>query len=395
MHAIRLLHKLLSDSCSGIHKQRLTSLMSGVEGLLNGHRLCIAGLGRSLDSTAQVKHNIKRMDRLAGNGHLHQELLSLYQTISRCLLSGQPRPVLLIDWSDARSDRSLQLLRASAVYDGRSVTVYEEVHPLSQFDNRGVRRRFLQRLSVCLPDGCCPIVITDAGFRVSWYQQIEALGWDWVSRVRGRSLVRLAGGRRWQSLRHFYDKATLKPRALGSAVLTQNHSHPCHLVLVRQRKKGRVKKTIYGTSAASTNSRANAARQTEPWLLASSLSGLNAKQLCDLYKRRMQIESTFRDLKNSQWGFQLRAHRSRCPMRLAVLVLVATLATFVAWLIGSAAVTQNIHREYQANTVKRRVLSVVYLGLQIIYRRDERIKPCHINEAFHGIKQQLAHASMV
>ena len=97
MHASRLLHKLLSDCCIEIHKQRLTALMSGVERLLTGHRLSIAGLGRSLNSAARVKHNIKRMDRLAGNGHLNQELHSLYQTLSQQLLSGQVRPVLLID----------------------------------------------------------------------------------------------------------------------------------------------------------------------------------------------------------------------------------------------------------------------------------------------------------
>lgn len=200
MHAITLLHKLLNDDCREIHKQRLAALMSGVEGLLNGHRLSIAGLGRSLTSAAQVKHNIKRMDRLAGNGHLHQELLLLYQVLSKRILGVQPRPVLLIDWSDARADRSLQLLRASAVYDGRSITVYEEVHPLSHFDNRDVRRRFLDCLRLCLPESCRPIVITDAGFRVSWYQQIEALGWDWVSRVRGRSLIRLQGEACWRQI---------------------------------------------------------------------------------------------------------------------------------------------------------------------------------------------------
>ena len=274
--------------------------------------------------------------------------------------------------------------------DGRSVTIYEEVHPLSLFDNRGVRQRFLQRLKTCLPEACRPIVITDAGFRVSWYQQIEALGWDWVSRIRGRSLIRLSGESSWESVRVFYDKARLTPKTIGKAELTQNHAHRCHLVLVRQRKKGRMKKTMYGTSAAGTNSRANAARQTEPWLLATSLKRVSAKKLSAMYRTRMQIESTFRDLKNSQWGFQLRAHRSRCPKRLAVLVLIATLATFVAWLIGLAASKQNIQREYQANTEKRRVLSVVYLGLQMMRRRDKRITREHVHDAFDDLKQQLA-----
>lgn len=118
MHASKLLHNSLHSQCHEIHSRRLAAMMSGVEGLLSGHRLSIAGLGRSLSSAARVKHNIKRMDRLAGNGHVHQERFSIYQALSRCLLSGQVRPVLLIDWLDARSDRALRLLCASAVYDG-------------------------------------------------------------------------------------------------------------------------------------------------------------------------------------------------------------------------------------------------------------------------------------
>lgn len=391
MPAVTFLRKLLDCSCQSIHAGRLSALMSGVTGLLAGHRLSIAGLGRALKSSARVKHNIKRMDRLAGNAHLHAERLPIYQALARGLLGTRPQPVMVVDWSDARSDRALQLLRASVVVDGRSHTLYEEIHPLSKYDNRRVRQQFLERLGTCLPVGCRPILITDAGFRVSWVQQVEAMGWAWLGRVRGRSHYRLNDNARWQPIRALYSEARVKPQFLGTAELTQHHPHRCQLYLVRQRKQGRQDKTIYGRAAQGTSSRACARRHTEPWLLATSLKGVAATRICKLYRQRSQIEGTFRDLKCAQWGLHLRAHRTRCPQRLAVLVLSGTLAAFVAWLTGLAGTTLALEREHQANTVtQRRVLSFVYLGLQLLWHADARITYDRIRQAFSRLKAIIA-----
>lgn len=390
MHALALLHKLLRNSCGDMHEKRLTALMCATEGLLSGRRLSIAGLGRSLDSAARVKHSIKRMDRLAGNRHLHQELVTLYQALARSILGHRQRPVIVVDWSDAREDRALQLLRASVVVDGRGITVYEEIHPLSKFDNLLVRQRFLERLGRCLPAGSCPILVTDAGFRVSWYQQVEALGWDWVGRVRGRSLYRRVEAAAWQPIRRLYAQARLTAQYLGAVELTQDHPHHCQLYLVRQRKQGRMDKTLYGRAAQGTSSRKCAVRQSEPWLLATSLNAESAQRICELYRKRTQIEGTFRDLKNAQWGLHLRAHRTQGPQRLAVLVLIGTLATFAAWLTGLAGFALSIEREHQANTLRRRVLSFVYLGLQLLRRTEPRITARGIREASMHLKAMVA-----
>lgn len=392
MHALKLLHSLLSAQCS-LHAQRLEALMVGVENLLRGQRLSIAGLGRSARRGTRTKHQIKRMDRLVGNRHLHQERLSIYQAMARSLVGRCPRPVLLVDWSDARNDRALQLLRASLVCDGRSVTIYEEVHPLSQFDNRRVRQRFLARLQSCLPLDSRPILVTDAGFRVPWYQQVEALGWDWVGRVRGQSFCRRGAAGRWERVGELYEHARTKPRPLGEVALTQKHAHPCRLHVVRRPRKGRAKTTIYGTPAAGTHSLACAARQREPWLLATSLNTATARQVCDLYRQRMQIEGTFRDLKNLHWGLRLRTHRTRCAERLNILLLLATLATYVAWLAGTAAASLGLNRHYQANTVRRRVLSTVYLGLQVLSHDPAQLTRAALLSAQRDLRAALQASS--
>ena len=49
-----------------------------------------------------------------------------------------------------------------------------------------------------------------------------------------------------------------------------------------------------------------------------------------------------------------------------MLLLIASLATFVFWILGTMAKQSGQHWQYQANTVKdRNVLSVIYLGLRV------------------------------
>jgi hypothetical protein len=381
MHAVRFLHKILLRSRPSIHLGRLEALLIAVGAVLRGRRLSIAGVGRALLPDAKAKHRIKRIDRLASNPHLALERLSLYRSMAQLLIGTRPRPLILVDWSDARYDRSLQLIRASIVVDGRSMTLYEEVHPLHLFDNRAVRERFLAHLRDCLPTGCHPILITDAGFRVSWYQQVEAMGWDWVSRVRGRALYQTLSSDEWLPVSSLYAGARTTPSFFGEVLLTHNGKHPCQLYRVRSRKQGRTDVTIHGERRRDSRSLKCAHRHAEPWLLATSLRGKSAAQVCKLYSYRSQIEGTFRDMKNAQWGFQLSAHRTRSPERLAILVLLATLAAFAAYLTGLAGAALNLQREYQANTSKRRVLSYLYLGLELLRDGDRRISPAQIRDA--------------
>jgi hypothetical protein len=42
------------------------------------------------------------------------------------------RPLIIVDWSDLHADGSRQLLRAAPIVQGRALTLFEEVHPLSR-----------------------------------------------------------------------------------------------------------------------------------------------------------------------------------------------------------------------------------------------------------------------
>ena len=44
---------------------------------------------------------------------------------------------------------------------------------MRRYNNAKTHRRFLQRLKSVLPGGCCPIVVTDAGLRGSWFRDVS------------------------------------------------------------------------------------------------------------------------------------------------------------------------------------------------------------------------------
>ena len=85
----------------------------------------------------------------------------------------------------------------------------------------------------------------------------------------------------------------------------------------------------------------------------------------------MQIEETFRDLKNPRFGWSLRHVHCNSQYRLQVLFLIAALAMLAVLLVGRLAEGVGRHLQYQANTIRgRRVISFFVLGMMILVRED-------------------------
>jgi len=369
MHISRLFHRWLADACPWMHAMRREALKVVVVAAMRGTQLTVTGLGRSIRSRAREKHCIKRADRLLSNVNLQAQCFDVYQAQARRILGAAQRPVVIVDWSNLDKSQTLFLLRASTPLGGRSLTLYEEVHPLGGKEKPKVHQVFLQRLRAVLPSGCRPIVVTDAGFRTPWFKQVERFGWNWIGRIRHRHLLDFAHQDRWVTCKSLYEQATGRPKALGEARVTRNSPTECRLVLYRAKPKGRVKSTRFGQRARSRRSEKNAAREREPWLLATSLatSSKLAKRVVDLYATRMQIEEAFRDIKSARYGLSLEYSGTRKLQRLRVLLLIGSLAMMLLWLLGRATELTNQHRQYQANTIKHRaVLSTIFLGLQVL-----------------------------
>ena len=86
-----------------------------------------------------------------------------YRGLVRWLIGSLERPVIIVDWSDCEPGRQWLMLKAALAVRGRAVTLYEEVHPLSRYNSPRTHRGFLRRFKELVPDGCRPIVVTDAG----------------------------------------------------------------------------------------------------------------------------------------------------------------------------------------------------------------------------------------
>ncbi len=68
---------------------------------------------------------------------------------------------------------------------GRSLTLYEACFKENKLNNTQVHDTFLDELDDILPEGCLPIILSDAIFKTPWFKTIEAKGGYWVGRVRG------------------------------------------------------------------------------------------------------------------------------------------------------------------------------------------------------------------
>ncbi len=126
MCELDILHDSLYQFCPELHLKRLNSLTLACHALLDCKTLTLTELGRNLPTKARTKHNIKRIDRLLGNRHLHKERLAVYRWHASFICSGNAMPIILVDWSDIREQKRLMVLRASVALHGRSVTLYEK-----------------------------------------------------------------------------------------------------------------------------------------------------------------------------------------------------------------------------------------------------------------------------
>lgn len=392
MHACRVLYKLLQPALDALDVRNARNLLTAADALLLGRRLTLMELARHWPGAARVRAPLKRLDRLLSNPHVHAARARVYAAAITGLL-GSPMPVLIVDWSELKSDGRWHLLRAGVIARGRTLTVYEEVHPECDKASPQVEAAFLGRLKTLLPAHVRPIVVTDAGFRVPWFRTVQALNWHWLGRVRQRSRVRPVNTVRplgcWASVKTLYAKATGQPRTLGLFELTESKRHVCRLVLVRRPKRGRVQLTRTGAKVRAGSARKIARRECEPWLLATSVSltHLPARTLVRLYTRRMQIEQSFRDLKSHRFGCAFEDTLTRDPQRLQMLLLIHALATLAAWLKGLAIASETLARSRRWARY-----SVVWIGWERLRQTSRRLSE-PIANATTRLQNTLAHAA--
>lgn len=334
MHAaVKVLQKCLMDAFEQMHAVRARALLGATAALLNGRRLILIDLARAWPGAERVRAPLKRVDRLLSNRHLHRESERLYQQMARWLLR-EPRPLIVVDWSDLQSDGRWVLLRAAVPVGGRTLTILERIYPQSLKGSPKAQHQFLRHLHAQVPATVTPIIVTDAGFRSPWFRAVEKLGWHHVGRVRSRARIRFSADAHWFDNRQLYAVASVQPQRFTAVEVLPEDPWVCDLVLQRRAPKGRYRLTRQGARSQGRRSVLAEKREKDPWLLmvSASLRDLSSAQLVAIYAKRMQIEQSFRDLKCERFGCAFYYSLTRRAERLAILLLIHALATFLAWL---------------------------------------------------------------
>jgi hypothetical protein len=366
-----------------VHAQRREALKRATGALLNGGKLWLSSLGRCRDGTS-AKHAIKAIDRLLGNRALHQQRLEIFRAIAEQHVPDEP--VVLVDVTELRPD--VCALTASLAANGRSVPLYAMVRRKATIGKRRTQQVFLRALKKLLPNDAVVTIVTDAGFQSPWFDEVAALGWHYVCRVRHRTLFFLE--EEWVSAQQLHTLASDRAKDLGAVAFPRQRPKKRRLVLAARRvSKKRVRKTKRGKRSRHYNDRRCEKSAREPWLLATSLD-LPAKTIVKLYGLRMQIEQNYRDTKNHRWGWALEQSRSRSHARLEMLLLLGALGMAIVLAIGCLAEKRDWHRAYQANTIRdRRVISWFVLGAAIARREPHRLTPKVIRDGTRELSNEL------
>lgn len=362
MRVMTMVREVVLGCSSVIHAVRLETSVKLVEGIVRGGGLRPASIGRSLRGKALPKHGIKQVDRLLGNPKMRGDRLFFFLAIAHRLLRGAERPVVLIDWTEVGAHVALV---AAVPIGGRALPIYAEVHPLKKLGNGATEKRFLCALKAIVPEECKCIIVSDAGFKGPFFEAVREFGWNFLGRVRGTTKAISPDGQ-VISKESFYAQASTTPVDLGAFKLFVRQKISCRLVLVRKRRRPGPKPP----PPACKEERESRQSALDPWLLATSLSDGDAADIVSKYAKRMQIEETFRDTKGHRFGWSLGTVRLSTPHRVAVLLALAALAYLVVTLIGLVAERSGRHRAYQANTERRRVLSLFVLAKAILHRSE-------------------------
>jgi hypothetical protein len=331
--------------------------------------LTVTEIGKKLSSKATVKSKIYATHTFVNNYALEKNMALIYKGFAHFFWGNASELVILIDWTGACS-KGYHCLEASVVGHGRSIPIYHEVHPEAEQENAEVHRSFLKTLHDIIPSHLSITVITDAGFHRDWFKDVIALHWDVIGRIYSRYHYQPEGEANWLSAKEIVFNGVGNAVALGRVKLGKTKTPlEGYLYAYKEKlsRKIRKKKNKYPS-----HDKAHSDYYKRGWVLFSSLNK-PPRFLVSYYKKRMQIEQNFKDIKNEKLGLGLRRTLSLGKTRINMLFFLAVLLIIIAWWFGLMIETLNEHRKYQANTVyKKRVRSFIHLA-RLAFRHEPEL----------------------
>jgi hypothetical protein len=374
----------------GLRLTKIKAITDMTQTLLNNSYLTVSSLGEHTEGCAKVRHKIKRVDRWLNNDGLYKNLLPGYEAIFRGLLSARGDLDILVDWSGCCNWHEC-CIRASLVCSGRSITIYQEVHPTQMQQKPEIHREFLKNLRKIIPKECRVTIITDRGFQINWFAMVKKMGWDFIGRATQSYCYQIDGTTKWGHIKDLCAKASRKPGYVGAGFLGKKRGVSAYIHIYRGASKKRKDKKIKNRPSYQHLDVIYSAQHKTPWVLVTSHSpeSRGSKQIVKNYHTRMQIEQNFRDDKSERFGYGFRFGRTRTVKRISILLFIAAVCSFILMLIGAAAETSKLHWSFQANSVKnRRVLSLLTLAKRVLRHCIDKISRAKISEGFYFLTKE-------
>lgn len=304
-------YRLLWELANGLHGAQAKTVVEITRALLDCGQMRSFALAEVLArrSGVQFKSALQRFYRWVHNRKLDE--LALWSALADKVASGAgQRPVVAVDWTEWHS--GLRVLGAGLCVGSRAVPVLMQAFaksdmPRSQNTRENTFIELLVRLSPAMQDA---VLIFDRGFRRA--SLIAELRW-----LRQRFIIRLAAKVhvRAEDYQGLLSQHALQPGELVDlGVCTLNARTPVTARVVGVWARG----------------------QQEPWWLASTLDA-PARQIAELYDRRMAVEEAFRDSKGCRFGLKIEWTRFHTGAALGRVLLLVAIAMSVWVLAGQLA----------------------------------------------------------
>ena len=371
---------------STIHAKRKRCLVRFISDLMDyDTTLSTTEIGKKLTSKATVKSKIYAAHTFVNNYKLESNITHIYKGLAHFFWGNTKEFVVLVDWTGACST-GYHTLEASVVGHGRSIPIYHEVHSESEQENSEVHRQFLLKLKDVIPSHVSVTIITDAGFHRNWFQQVIDLGWDVIGRIYSLYYYQVRGEKSWCRVKDVAFNGVGKAVAIGKVKLGKTKGAvEGYLYSYKARVSGKIRKK---KNKYPSHDKAHSAYYKNGWVIFSSLNK-PPQFLVSYYKKRMQIEQNFKDIKNEQLGMGLKRNLSSGKTRINMLFFLAVLLTIIAWWFGLMIESINRHRAYQANTVKnKRVRSFVHLARMAFRHEPELLDWGLFQKTISDLQQQ-------
>ncbi len=379
MYSNQFCQKFLSKSLpKSLHIKRakcLTNIIESMQGY--SKHISVNEIGRHLKRNTDLKHKLKAADRFVGNNKINADIPVICKEIAHFTFNHFKVLCVLVDWSGA-CQKDMYVLQASVAFEGRSLPIYAEVHHKIDTENVITHNGFLDRLHKIIPKHIKVTIITDAGFHRDWFAKVKDIGWEFIGRVYSKYYYKLEGTNDWLGVSAIKFRRVAEPIKIGKIELGKSkNSLGCYLYAY----KHRLSRKKHKPNKYPDHEKAFSKYYHSGWVIVSS-SDKPARYLISYYKKRMQIEQNFRDIKNQDLGIGLRRNKSKSQNRAEVLYFIAMLLIIILWWIGYCAEMIGCHRKYQANTVKsHRVISFVTLGKLILIHDQKMVIWPHFRDS--------------